>query len=308
MAYGIALAGGGTRGAAHVGVLMALEEAGLYPRSVAGTSAGSIVAGLYAAGMPVEEMARLVQKLTKRGIFLIDPDYLGILASIAELFVTRNISLSGFIKGNRLERFLDRIIESGNIEDLPMKTVIPAVDLLSGNTVVYTNAGEPLREIERVQWKYSGPLCGIIRASSAVPAVFQPKQMDGMCLVDGGVTDVLPVDLLIAAGEESVLAVDLSEEYEMPDSHNIIEIASHSLTIMESRLRGYISSGEKLMLHPQLPKNAGLLAFGSMEACMEAGYQAAKAMVPAMKTLFGEECENWHSAKGAGQGLAAKGQ
>ena len=172
------------------------------------------------------------------------------------------------------------------MQSLSIRTVIPAVDLVSGLTVAYTNSLAGVRPIERVRWETNMELCRAIRASCAVPAVFQPLIADRMCLVDGGVTDVLPVDLLVAAGEEHVLAVDVSEPYEMPEGNNFIEISAHSLAVMSGCLREYISTKEKFLLKPDLPDSAGLLTFRRMEECMDAGYRAAKEYLPAMRELF----------------------
>lgn len=106
MHYGLALSGGGTRGAAHVGVLKALEEARLLPDAVAGTSAGSIAAGLYASGMPVSEMEKAVRQLAAHGNDYLDPDYSGIMEFVPRLLTGRKISLQGYIKGDKLLSYL----------------------------------------------------------------------------------------------------------------------------------------------------------------------------------------------------------
>ncbi len=286
MSFGIALAGGGARGAAHVGVLLALEEAEMRPTAVAGTSAGSIVAGLYAAGVTAYRLREIVLELSRAGILLLDPDYAGILKAVVQLFTRRPVTLSGLLKGKRLERYLSLQTGVRSMQSLPVRTVIPAVDLVSGLTVAYTNSLDGVRPVRRVRWESDIGLCTAIRASCAVPAIFQPLTTDRMCLVDGGVTDVLPVNLLIAAGERSVLAVDISEDYKMPEHTNFMEISAHSLEVMSSCLRQYISSGERFALRPALPDGAGLLSFDRMEECMDAGYRAAKEHIPVLREIF----------------------
>ena len=137
--YGLALAGGGTRGAAHVGVLTALEEAGLLPDRIGGASAGSIVAGLYAAGMGVGAMRETVRWLARHGRNYIDPDYLGILLFLPQFLMGREASLRGLVKGNRLQRFLCGLTDGLEIQGDCKGLLIPAVDVISGNTVVFTN-------------------------------------------------------------------------------------------------------------------------------------------------------------------------
>jgi len=286
MSFGIALSGGGTRGAAHVGVMCALEEANMLPDAVSGTSAGSIVAGMYALGMPPHEMKDRILKLARDPNTLVDADYAGIFRSIIQLFLGKSITLSGFLKGDKLDKYLDDLTGGKNISELKMKTIITAVDLYSNQTIAYINRLDGLIQLKNVRWKTGIKMSDAMRASCAVPAFFQPKYMDGMCLVDGGVTDVVPVDLLIAAGEPNVLAVDLSENYPFKENSNIIDICNHSLSILMSCLSEYRSSGEKLLITPLLPETAGVLTFNEIAACMDLGYQAAKAVMPKIKRLF----------------------
>lgn len=285
MEFGIALAGGGTRGAAHVGVLLALEEEGLYPRSIAGTSAGSIVAGLYASGMRGKQMSDVVRYLAKKGHCYLDLDYVGIIKLIPQLVTGKKVSLTGLLRGDKLENYLCDLTGGKKIRDSCIRTVIPSVDLNSGKTIAYTNSLLKLKKIENVVWESDILLCEAMMASSSVPAVFSPRMIDGYCLVDGGVTNVLPVELLIGAGEKNVIGVDISEDYEMPEKDTIFEVASHSFSIMSSALKQCKSSGEKLLLKPDLPKEAGLLTFEYMTECMDAGYAYTKGLVGEIRRL-----------------------
>lgn len=287
MPFGIALAGGGARGAAHVGVLLALKERGLVPDSVAGTSAGGIVAGLYASGVGTEELREIVLKLAKDGYSLMDPDCSGIITLIPELLLHRDKALSGLLKGGRLEKALRKLSAGKAMRDASLKIVIPAVDLNTGNTVAFTDSLSGVTPIRRVRWRSDVLLCEAMRATSSLPAVFRPKAIGDLCLVDGGVADVLPVDLLIAAGEKNVLAVDVSEDYRMPDSFNLIDVAFHSLSITQTRLRECVVHGERFLLRPDLPDSAGLFTFDAMPDFMEAGYRAAKRVMPTLERLFG---------------------
>jgi len=289
--YGLALSGGGTRGAVHVGVLTALEENGLLPDRIAGASAGSIVAGLYASGMGIGKMRETVSWLAKHGENYIDPNIIGVILFLPQVLLHRSTFLMGLIKGNRLSRFLCDLTDGLEIQDCGKGLLIPAVDINSGNTVVFTNLFQEkvpisaLRE-ENVKWQKNGLLCDIMMASSSVPAVFCPRQINGFLLVDGGVTNNLPVDLLISTGESRVIAVDIGEAYEMPKDHSIMEIAFHSFSIMSRELKDCRSSGEILLLKPPIPKGSGLLTFEYMEECMESGYLYTKKMMPRIKHVL----------------------
>lgn len=286
MSFGIAFAGGGTKGAAHVGVLLALEKNNMMPSSIAGTSAGSIIAGLYSIGFTPYKLREMVYTLSKKGLRLMDPDYFGIIKTVKQFVMLKPVQLTGLIKGDKLEEYLCKLTNGKTMRDANLRTVIPTIDINSGKTIVYTNSLHGLKHIKHVQWEADVQLCHAMRASCAIPAVFQPKIINNMCLVDGGVTDVLPVDLLIATGEKNILAIDLSDDYKEPDNNNIIEVATHSLSIMRNRLQQHITSGEKLLLKPTLPNSAGLLSFESMIECMEAGYDATIKMMPTIKALF----------------------
>ena len=287
MSFGIALSGGGSRGAAHAGVLLALEEEGLVPHSIAGTSAGSLIAGLYAAGSTPREIVETILQISDNPGRFLDADLLGMLRAVPQLAGKHTLSLTGIIKGGRMERYLYEKTGRKSMEEMRIRTIIPAVDINSGDTIAFTNSMNGLVPVAGVQWKTDALVSEAMRASSAYPAVFQPKMIGDMCLVDGGVTDVLPVDLLLAAGEKNVLAVDVGQKYEPPRQPNLFEISSHSLSIMGIRLKDCHTHGERLTLAPELPEDAGLLTLEQMPQCVEAGYQAARTHMSFIRALFG---------------------
>ena len=286
MSFGIALSGGGAKGAAHVGVLLALAEENLLPTSIAGTSSGSIVAGLYSVGVKPTEMKKNIYNLSKNGASLLDPSYKEILNAGISLFTSKEIYLSGLMKGNKLERFINNYTKNKKLIDVKMPIIIPTVDLNSGKTVVFTNIKNNLPNLNKVIWENDIKLSKAIRASSSVPGIFEPIFIRKYCLVDGGLTDVLPVDLLIASGEKNVIAVDISEEYEKPDNTNLLETMMHSFYIMRDRMQENKKQNQKLTIKPILPDSAGLLTFKSMTKCMEAGYEATKRMMTEIKKLI----------------------
>lgn len=285
MEFGLALAGGGVRGAAHVGVLKALIEENLIPSYIAGTSAGSIVAGLYSVGIDIDRLEEIVVHLSKKGYCYIDVDYYGLLKFIPQMIFNKKVSLTGLLKGERLFKYLCYLTENKNISEAILTVVIPAVDLNSGKTVIYTNAKKH-KFLSNVIWEHDINICHAMMASSSVPAVFRPQLHKTYCLVDGGVADVLPVNLLKAVGIKTVIAVDIAEDYEMPEKDTIIEIASHSFSIMSSNLKRCTSNGEKILLKPPLPKEAGLLTFNQALECMNLGYQYTKKNLSQIKEFL----------------------
>ena len=278
MNYGLALSGGGARGAAHVGALLALKEYGLWPDSLAGTSAGSIVAGCIASGMAPEELKAEVEYLSECGNWYLDPDYKGMLQFIPQMLERKPVSLKGFLKGNRLERYLCKVTKGQRLEETAAGVLIPAVDLVSGKTVIYTNLKKEKpfpREVsgEPVFWETRGTLCSIMMASSSVPGVFCPRKLDGRLLVDGGVTNNLPVSLLAAAGVKKIIAVDVGGQKKMTEKSSILDVVSRSLEIRSESLEMCHAQGELMTLRPQLPESAGLLDFSFMEEAVQLGYE-----------------------------------
>jgi len=176
---GLALGSGAARGMAHIGVLQALEEAGIRPDIVAGTSIGALVGGVYAAGKlgELSEIARGLDWKKAAGYFL-------------EVSFPR----SGLIEGTKVTEFLSEIVDSADIADLPVRFATVAADVMTGSEVVI---GE-------------GDLVSAIRASISVPGIFTPARRNGCFLVDGGLVNPVPVSVCRAMGADVVIAVDLN--------------------------------------------------------------------------------------------------
>lgn len=300
MSYGLALAGGGTRGAAHAGVLLALKEENLLPDSIAGTSAGSIVAGCLASGMEAEELCEVVHHLAKHGMDYLDPDILGLILLVPQLLLHQKVRLSGLLKGCRLKRYFSNLTGNKTLEELVCPLIIPAVDILTGDTICYTNISDDRIFAESKQarekdsfkgtlrWEHGGKLGDIMMASSSVPGVFRPRKLSKHFLVDGGVTDNLPVELMLKAGIKNVVAVDIGSDYEMPEDDCVFEILSHSFSVMSGSLKDCRSRGESLLLRPEITRKAGLLTFEYMEECMEEAYRYTKKNVGRIQAAAGK--------------------
>ncbi|HIE11659.1 MAG TPA: patatin [Kiritimatiellae bacterium] len=176
---GIALGSGGARGWAHVGVLKALRDLDIEPQIVAGTSMGALVGGVYCAG-GFEALESIAGSL----------DWLDILYH----FWDPAFHLSGLIDGRKVARFVQRMVSSCRIEDLPVTFIAVATDLHTGGEV-------HLKE---------GDLIEAIRASISVPALFTPVESNGRLLVDGGLVNPVPTDVAAEAGADLVIAVELN--------------------------------------------------------------------------------------------------
>ena len=174
---GLALSGGGARGFAHVGVLKVLEQHGIKFDMIAGTSAGSFVGGALAAGMSAAEIEAMARKV--RWLNTLRPSF----------------PLRGLLSTAPMGKFLAGELPFTRIEDLPTPFAAVAYDLVSGEEVVLQGHGD---------------LVQAIRASCTVPGIFSPiKDAAGRILVDGGVTSVLPLDVISKMGADVIIAVDL---------------------------------------------------------------------------------------------------
>ncbi len=173
---GLALSGGAALGAAHVGVLEVLQAHDVQPYCVVGTSAGSVVAAAYCAGMPVDEMKDIALHL----------DW----TRVGRPVLPRR----GFLDGARLEELLINLLGDVRFEDLPVRCATVAADLLTDSLVVF-------RE---------GRVAPAVRASCALPGVFTPIEDEDHVLVDGGIINNLPVSVAKDLGADYVIAVDLS--------------------------------------------------------------------------------------------------
>jgi NTE family protein len=174
---GIALGSGAARGWAHIGVLRALEEAGVAPDFVCGSSVGAVVGAAYASGR-LDDFERWVRALDRSQ-------------------VVRNLDVAfrgGLIKAARFFQFMAEGLPDADIESLPRPFAAVATDLESGREV----------------WLRKGSLHDALRASVAMPGLITPVARRGRWLVDGGLTNPVPVSLCRAMGADSVIAVDLN--------------------------------------------------------------------------------------------------
>src|SRR5574344_914572 len=173
----LVLSGGGSKGFAHIGVLNALENNGIIPDIIVGTSMGSVVGGLYASGMSTKEMTDESQKL-KFSDF-VDINLFGILKN-------------GVLAGNTLIKYLDKISHNALIENCKIKFACVSCDLYTGKQYIFD----------------SGKLSVALRCSSAVPGIFAPYKFDGKLLVDGGVVNNNATDIAYKMGADYVISVD----------------------------------------------------------------------------------------------------
>ena len=175
---GLALGAGAAKGFAHIGVLDALEKAGIRIDMIAGSSMGAIIGGGYAAGLSVDSLSKVA----------LNSDWFDVLNLLDPVFPTR-----GFIDGQKIHAFLDELYGYKNIEDLDIPFSATTVDILKGDLYVLNE----------------GNLANAARASSSIPIIFNPLANDDMVLVDGGMIDPVPIDVVRAMGADFIIAVNV---------------------------------------------------------------------------------------------------
>ncbi|MCX7750661.1 MAG: patatin-like phospholipase family protein [Candidatus Bipolaricaulota bacterium] len=254
---GLALSAGGARGIAHVGVLQALGEAGIPVAAVAGTSVGAYVGGLFAAGVPLDEITALWEEA---GLWQ------------TARFLLPTLPWRGWSTGEEFRRRLRGMLGDRRIEDLPIPFAAVVTDLRTGQAVA-------LR---------TGDLVDAIRASISVPGLFVPAEVDGRTVIDGGVVHPLPVDVARALGAEVVVAVDvlLPPEEKRLGRVTVFAVLFQMATIFQKR----IAELEVAVLRPEvvIRPSFGERAptYTSAGAGREAGYRAAREALPQLQALL----------------------
>ena len=171
MRFGLALSGGGIRGVAHIGVLKALEEEGRVPSWIAGTSAGSIVAGLYAYGYSTQELVEIAVDLQPK---YIDPNFSGMALGFGQWIMGMEPCVDGLVKGKAIEKYLKKITGGIKMSDIKMPLAITAVDINKADSVIFLNRRIDIPADDDTVYIYDMDLYKAIRASIAIPVVLSP--------------------------------------------------------------------------------------------------------------------------------------
>lgn len=245
---GLALGGGAARGFAHIGVIQVLEEAGIQVDLVAGTSAGSLVAALYAAGRNGAALAK--QALAMDESAITDWAFPG----------------RGLIRGEALARYVREATGNRTIEQLPLPLGIVATDLDNGAPMLFQR----------------GDVGVAVRASSAVPAVFQPVKIGTREYVDGGLVSPVPVRFARQMGAELVIAVDISSPPDGNATSDPFKLLLQTFAIMGRSINQLELKDADLVIRPKLV-GVSSADFTARQRAIDAGREAATAALPALR-------------------------
>ena len=251
----LALSGGVAHGFAHIGVLQVLDENGIRPDGVVGTSAGSVVGALYAGGLRGEALIEAALDLRRNQV-------------IEFTFPDR-----GFINGQRLQDYVDRRLDDRPIQRLGLPFVAVATDLRTGRLVAFNRGDTGMA----------------VRASSSVPGVFQPLVIGGQEYVDGGLVSPVPVRVARAMGADIVIAVDVTRQpIAARNLSDTTSVVSQSIVIMEHALAKSELSGADVVIRPDLV-GVPSTDFDLRAEEIAAGERAARAALPRIRALIAQE-------------------
>jgi NTE family protein len=251
--FGLALGGGAARGFAHVGVIQVLEEAGLKPDFVVGTSAGSLVAAFYASGKNGAQLQQLSETMDE--------------ATITDWTIP--LIGRGMMRGDALARYVNSKTGNQKIEDLPLSLGVVATDLQTGQGVLFQR----------------GDLGTAVRASSSVPSVFEPVKIGTREFVDGGLVSPVPVRFARQMGAEFVLAVDISSTPETAKTGDMFQILMQTFTIMGKSINNFELREADVVVRPSLGA-IGAAEFSARRKSIDAGRAAMIAALPKVRAAL----------------------
>ena len=277
---GLVLSGGAARGLAHVGVLKALEEQGIRIDAIAGTSMGAVIGGLYASGYKIDELEKLALNIDWKQALSDAPPREDVpfrrKQDDRDFLVKQKLSFRddgslglplGVIQGQNLALLLESKLahasDTRDFDKLPIPFRAVATDIASGEKVVF----------------HKGHLPQVIRASMSIPAVFAPVELDGRLLVDGGMTDNIPLDVARDMGVDIAIVVDIGTPLRSRKQLNtVVDVLNQSITLMTRR-----NSEEQLatlhkddvLIQPSL-SSFGVTDFGRAQEVIDAGYRATR--------------------------------
>ncbi len=248
---GLALGGGAAKGFAHIGVIKMLEASGIQPDVVSGTSAGSVVGSLYAAGMNPFQL--------QEQAFALDE------AKIRDV----HIFSGGLVQGQKLQDYINTAVSHRAIQELKLPFAAVSTQLETGERTVFVrgNTGQA------------------VRASSSIPGIFEPVLIGDKHYVDGGVVSPVPVDAARQLGADFVIAVDISATPSGSNPQGMVNIVGQSITIMGRQLGKQELARADFVIKPNIT-GIGATDFEQKNQAILEGERATLAAIPALKAAI----------------------
>jgi len=248
----LVLGGGASRGFAHVGVIKVLEQHDIKPDIIVGSSAGSLVGALYAGGYSAEALEVIALGMEQSHI--------------------RDVTLPdrGFVKGELLQDFINQYLDNRSIESLPIRFAAVATDLQSGEMKVFNRGNTGMA----------------VRASSAIPGIFQPVQIGGRDYVDGSVLSSIPVHVAQKMKPDIIIAVDVSQDpASMIEIKDTFDVLSQTIAIMGRASSQAEAREADVVIKPDV-REVGAIDFAAKKLAIEMGEKAAQEKMASIRAVL----------------------
>ncbi|MHA3114700.1 patatin-like phospholipase family protein [Acinetobacter sp. ANC 4635] len=253
----LVLGSGGARGYAHIGAIQVLEEHGIHPDFIVGTSAGSIVGALYASGKSPEQIKDIALNMKVQ--------------DVREITLRKN----GFLDGSKVEDFINDQIGNLPLEKMRIPLFVVATELKEGKKVVfnYGNTGQA------------------VRASSSIPSMFIPTKIQNKEYVDGGLVSPVPVDVARQLGADIVIAVDILAQPQYTETTNMWGLFNQNINIMQQQLSRVELSHADVIIQPDLREKAHIFDVTERDRTRLAGVYATQAKLEDIQQVIHDKEE-----------------
>ncbi|EPF70856.1 patatin-like phospholipase family protein [Acinetobacter rudis] len=248
----LVLGSGGARGYAHIGVLEALEQQGVKPDFIVGTSAGSIVGALYASGKTAEQLHQIALDLRVNDV----RDF--------------KVGKQGFFDGKKVEEYINKLVDGQSLESLKIPMYVVATQLKSGEKVIFNQGNTGLA----------------VRASVTIPSMFAPTLIAGKEYVDGGLVSPVPVNIARDLGADVVIAVDILAQPKYTETTNMWGLFNQNINIMQNTLAAEELKNADVVIQPDLREKLHIFDMKGRETTMHAGEIATQLKMKQIKVVL----------------------
>lgn len=285
MKIGLCLSGGGVKGAAHIGVLKALEEENIKIDCISGTSSGSIVSSLYAMGYTPNEIYLLFKKFGKE---ISKVDILKIIKLIYGLIFKRKIIIEGLNSGNKLYKIVQEQAskkEIKQIKDIKMPLIIPSVNLYNGEIYLFTSLENNRKYSDEYITLNNIEIGRAVQASCSYPGVFCPVNFKNKKLIDGGVRENTPWKELKELGADKIISIVFEKEEKIKKDVNMIDCIIKAMEIQSHELYNYEVDGLEYILKIKTDLTS-LLEIEKIDELYKEGYKQTKRNMEKIKSYL----------------------
>ncbi|UOG16765.1 MULTISPECIES: patatin-like phospholipase family protein [unclassified Acinetobacter] len=251
----LVLGSGGARGYAHIGVIQVLEQYGIHPDLIVGTSAGSVVGSIYASGKNAQQLREIALNMKANDVRDV------------------KLAMTGFFDGQKVENYVNEQVLNTPLELLKTPMYVVATELKEGKKVVfnYGNTGQA------------------VRASVSIPSMFIPTKIAGEEYVDGGLVSPVPVNVARELGADIVIAVDILAQPEHTETKNVWGLFNQNINIMQNRLAQEELKHADIVIQPDLREKAHIFDVKGREETMQAGMNAADKQLSNILKVFDQQ-------------------